>query len=478
MKAEITNGVRKMPVNSFDDYPMAWRPKREDLSSPLFLCLADRLEQDIKNGILPPNTQLPPQRELADFLDLNLSTVTKAYRLCEVRGLVHAVIGKGTFVMPNANVPISIVEKNAHPEIEMGTIHPFYVHNGLIRDLTIELLKKPYSEQLFEYTYPLGTPSQINAGAKWLRRFGLEADETNTLIAAGVQNALATVLASMFEAGDKIAVDTYTYANFISLANLLHMQLVAVENDAEGMRADLLDSACTAQKIKGVYLMPTGENPTNLALSDARQAELAQVIQKRGLLAIEDDNYSAMLETRNSPLALLVPKNCIYISGLSKPVCAGLRIAYVRVPNHLASELERGAFSQNLKLSTLNMEIAANIIQSGLDLQIIREKRALAIHRNKIFREVFPDTPCRYESYCQWLILPKATTGRMCEAALARCGVGVFGAERFSVGTQAKHNAIRIATCSPENDDLLRKGLGIVRDYILAQEAAAPALIV
>ena len=41
-------------------------------------------------------------------------------------------------------------------------------------------------------------------------RFGLDTDEHNTMIAAGAQNALATILSSLFEAGDRIAVDTYT----------------------------------------------------------------------------------------------------------------------------------------------------------------------------------------------------------------------------------------------------------------------------
>lgn len=72
-----------MPVNSFENYPMSWRPDREKLTSPIYYCLADMMERDIKNGALIANTKLPPQRELADFLDLNLSTITKAYKLCE-----------------------------------------------------------------------------------------------------------------------------------------------------------------------------------------------------------------------------------------------------------------------------------------------------------------------------------------------------------------------------------------------------------
>ena len=91
---------KTMPVNSFENYPMSWKPQKNDLKRPYYQSIANRLEQDILSGKLPENTKLPPQRELADFLDLNLSTITKAYKACELKGLLYAVTGKGTFVSP------------------------------------------------------------------------------------------------------------------------------------------------------------------------------------------------------------------------------------------------------------------------------------------------------------------------------------------------------------------------------------------
>ncbi|EGO8777709.1 GntR family transcriptional regulator [Enterococcus faecalis] len=58
-----------MSVNSFDDYSMSWRPKLKRNEAPLYINLANQLERDIASGDLRPGTKLPPQRELADFLD-------------------------------------------------------------------------------------------------------------------------------------------------------------------------------------------------------------------------------------------------------------------------------------------------------------------------------------------------------------------------------------------------------------------------
>ena len=82
-----------MPVNSFDNYPMTWKPDKQLLKAPLYTSLAKLLEKDIIEGRLTAETKLPPQRELADFLDLNLSTVTRAFKLCEQKGLIYAIIG-------------------------------------------------------------------------------------------------------------------------------------------------------------------------------------------------------------------------------------------------------------------------------------------------------------------------------------------------------------------------------------------------
>lgn len=89
-----------MPVNSFDDYPMAWKPEKSRLSGPLYAAIAGALEEDIVEGRLAPDTKLPPQRELADFLDVNLSTVTRAYKVCELKGLLYAVVGRAPLSPP------------------------------------------------------------------------------------------------------------------------------------------------------------------------------------------------------------------------------------------------------------------------------------------------------------------------------------------------------------------------------------------
>ena len=106
-----------MPTNSFDNFYLSWTPERSKLKRPYYLTFANALEADIISGKLAAGTKLPPQRELADFLDINFTTVTQAYNLCRERNLIYGITGKGTFVSPQTEKKrIVPVWKNAVPD--------------------------------------------------------------------------------------------------------------------------------------------------------------------------------------------------------------------------------------------------------------------------------------------------------------------------------------------------------------------------
>jgi DNA-binding transcriptional MocR family regulator len=52
----------------------------------------------IQAGELPPGRKLPPQRHLADALDVTVGTVSRAYAEAERQGWVSARVGSGTYV--------------------------------------------------------------------------------------------------------------------------------------------------------------------------------------------------------------------------------------------------------------------------------------------------------------------------------------------------------------------------------------------
>lgn len=457
-----------MPVNSFDNYPMSWRPDKGLLTPPLYLSLANQLEYDILNGILPPHTKLPPQRELADYLDVNLSTVTRALKHCELKGLTYGVVGRGTFVAPVAEFHLNSAQRDL---IELGSINPFDSCNRSVVEAAKYVLSKGYAEKLLDYGQPLGSPHQRQVAGRWLRRLGVEASPERVAVTSGAQNALVIALIALFQPGEVIAVDPYTMSNFIGLADMLHIRLVPVEQDGFGMRPDRLEALCRREAVRGVYLMPSCQMPTALMMDGDRRRALAQVIRDNALIALEDDVYSFLAPEGPAPLATLAPEQTVHICSMSKSLSAGLRIAFLAYPDQYGPPLLRGIHNVNVQTPSFNTEVACTLIESGVAEEIIQEKRTLSQRRNEVYLRRFGpgagnENPL---TFCRWLALPDGADGRTVEEEALRLGVRVFCSAHFWVSGREKARFLRVALSSPESDEQLQRGLELLERAIQAQ---------
>ena len=158
----------KMPTNSFDHFYLSWTPDKSKIKRPYYLSLANALEADIVSGKLASGTKLPPQRELADYLDLNFTTVTCAYNLCRERKLIYGVTGKGTFVSPLPGKEIVQQALHSPQIIELGLLKGFDQIKTPIIEASKNVLKKGYIEELYSYTEAAGHLHQRAAGAHWM----------------------------------------------------------------------------------------------------------------------------------------------------------------------------------------------------------------------------------------------------------------------------------------------------------------------
>lgn len=464
-----------MPVNSFENYLLTWKPAKSRLKAPLYQSIASCLEQDIRNGDLPSNAKLPPQRELADFLDVNLSTITRAYKICQNRGLIYATTGKGTFVSPGAAIPAS--DPNKSDSIDLGIIKPYYQFNTMVADVAGSILGGSHAGRLFEFHSTLGEAHHQRAARKWLAQFHMEKAgfDENIILTSGTQNAFVIALLALFKAGDKIAVDPYTYPNFKKLANQLQIQLVPIEADDLGMQPDMLEKQCRIADMKGVYLMPSCSNPTSITIPQARREMLAKIISQYNLILIEDDAYGFISDNADYPMAAIIPDNAIYLQGTSKSLSPGLRIAYMIFPGRHRTRIINTANNVNLKVPLLNAEIATELIASGAADEITARKKILAGERSELYRKYFPDCgPGNPLSLFKWLPLPAGLDGYDFELQAQKQNVQVLCSERFAIGKTGDASAIRLAVCSPASISDLEKGLQII-SHLITESVCAPS---
>jgi len=463
-----------MPVNSFENYPMSWKPDTSILKRPFYLSIAQALEHDITNGLLAPGTKLPPQRELADFLDVNFTTITRSYKMCELKGLIYAVTGSGTFISPNATRSITISTDNFSGTcIDLGFVASFEQTNSMLLETTEKVMEKRYLEQLFNYNDPTGMPHQKMAGLNWMKSFGIYADTEHLAIVSGAQNALAITLTALFEPGNRIAVDFYTYSNFIELSKMFHIQLVPILGDENGMLADELENQCRLNDIHGIFLMPSCCNPTTIIISDARKKELAGVIKKYNLIVIEDDINAfltaGIIADYKQPMFQLLPKQTVYICSTSKSMCSGLRVAYIVFGDKFKENILKAIFNINVKTSSLDGEIITELILSGKANEIATKKKRLAQSANEIFIEYFPQSPRIGHplSFFKWLPISEHKNAQELEANLFKKGIRVFHSDRFLSSSSMPNKFLRISLASTNTLDELKKGLKILKSQLL-----------
>lgn len=444
-----------MPINSFNDYVLTWKPDRRRLKRPIYQSLSQQLEQDIADGSLPPGTKLPPQRELADFLDVNFTTITRVYKISEHKGLTYGIVGKGTFVASNATLPITIASQPSSKEmIELGFNSSFESCNDLVAKVVEQTVKTTDISQLLNYYEQTGSLKQKLAGLSFLKRMKMTGSVENLAIASGGQNALAVAVLAMFEPGDRIAVDEFTYANFIELAILHHLRLVPIAGDEQGMSDQALLAACKLQGIKGIYLMPNGANPTTTYMTAARRQKIAQLINRYELILIEDDYLGFTYlgsDQQDAPLSALTPAHSIYVCSLSKSISSGLRVAYMLFAPAYKKQILRALFNITVKTSSLDVEVITNSILSGVAYRLIEMKKQLALQANLVFDQVFDQQPVPHNPYTffRWLPLRQRVNGQQFEAEMLANHIRVFHSDRFIVGdATSQPNYLRISLAS------------------------------
>lgn len=69
-----------------------------DDSRPIFMQIAERIENDIIDGTLPEETQVPSTNQFASFYQINPATAAKGVNLLVDQGVLYKKRGIGMFV--------------------------------------------------------------------------------------------------------------------------------------------------------------------------------------------------------------------------------------------------------------------------------------------------------------------------------------------------------------------------------------------
>src|SRR4051794_1809056 len=180
----------------------SWLPDLSHGSGPLYVRLAERIEESIADGTLPAGAKLPPQRDLAYDIGVTIGTVGRAYALVRERGLVSGEVGRGTFVLgrdvhqdivPTHVSPIETRTPAERGKLRMdSTSAPSVGQSEAIERLTSRIVRtRP--DQVTDYTR-VWPASWQQAGSQWLTQGGWTPAPETVVSTIGAHAAIMAVI--------------------------------------------------------------------------------------------------------------------------------------------------------------------------------------------------------------------------------------------------------------------------------------------
>jgi len=438
-----------------EDLP-PWLPRLAARGGPRFLQIADALQAALADGLLKPGDRLPPQRQLAAQLEVDLTTVTRAYDEARRRHLLEGRGARGTYVAAPK------VELDAVLDLSMNTPPaPDGVDfDDLLKQGLSQVLMRADNALLMTYHLGGGSDAERQAGARWLAPMFGALDARQLLVCPGAQAALAALILAQTEPGAVILAEPMTYPGLLAAARQFGRRIVAVEADQHGMLPEKLEAACRQHQPGLVYLNPTLQNPTASTMPERRRRELAGIAQRCNIPIIEDDPYWLLADAPPPPIAIFAPQQVSYIATLSKCLTPGLRVAFVLIRDAQARERFLAALrSFALMAAPLTAALATQWILDGSADGLLAGVRQEARLRHRMARDILAG---RYsgggDGLHVWLELPAYWSPTQLALAADSEGIAVTPAEAFATGGGAV-NAIRISLGSIKDRSRLQAGL-------------------
>ncbi|MBE7196974.1 MAG: PLP-dependent aminotransferase family protein [Parafilimonas terrae] len=444
----MTAGEQKPDQPGGDGVP--WEAAVGAISGPRYRAIVQAVEIAIEAGRLRPGDRLPPQRELARRLGVNLGTVGQAYATMQESGLVSGEVGRGTFITApeRADGPRSLWDHTA-PATFVDLSHNFPDRAPLhpaVADIVREAAAAMDLGPLLARQIDAGLPVHRQAASAWLGRFGLHRSADDMMITCGGQHGLALAMAALTQPGDSVLTEELTFYGLRSAAGVMGRTLLGVRMDRHGLMPEYLDLACRRTGTKVLFCTPTLHNPTTATMPAERRREILAVARTHDLMIVEDDVWGFMPEVPELPFAALDPERAVYVTSLSKIVGPGLRIGMICMPRHAAHALGVALRATTLMASPMTAEWAARLVASPIMNGVIGSMRREIAARQSIVAACLPERSLitRPDSFNVWMKLTNGWSSEAFTRAAEAAGVGVTPCSMFEVGIRNRSDAVRI----------------------------------
>jgi 2-aminoadipate transaminase len=439
---------------------------------PIYRQIYERLREQILAGALPEGTRLPPERTLAERLEVNRSTVVHAYRDLVADGLIEQRVGSGSRVA--ATLRAGQPDRSAAVPWWV-TLPPWRV--GQFPAVLGELAAAQHGDLIaFVQGVPPAEPSPLadlsrsfarvggdvnfvltygdsegyaplrEAIALRMRSRGCAIDPRDVLMLTGSTQGITLVAQSLAEPGDEIIVEAPTYPGALQIFQIAGLRAIPVPVDEDGMRVDHVEAILRTRRPRFVYTMPSIHNPTGMTMNADRRDRLVTLAKRHGVPIVEDDPYGELATTRVPPLLARDPEYVIHISSFSKTIAPSLRLGWLVAPRTIYERLLLRKQSHDMASSMYIQAGVRDYLESGYDQHIAALREELKARRGLAFEAITRFWPASMrvtpggDGYYLWATAPRETRARALLANAERRGASFLFGEAFFPQSGGDHN--------------------------------------
>jgi DNA-binding transcriptional MocR family regulator len=442
----------------------SWTPRLGRVDKVTALAIVAALEDDIAAGRLEPGQRLPTTRKLAEVLGVNPGTVARAFLEAQNRKLLVTNGRHGTHV--RAHLPQARPSGAGRMDLRLSRALSPEINQLYALSLAAIGRKPAFLNELQGYNYSSGLDRHKAVFRPFLEAsLGLQPEQI-LVVTAGAQHSLHTALAALCQPGDRVACEALTYPGLAFAAEVLHLELVPLLIDGEGLLPESLENCCAERPPKALICVPNHLNPTAATLPLSRRRQIVEIARRHGLWIIEDDVYGYLCEDRLPSLASLLPERTAVITSLSKAFTPALRVGFAIIPEALHDSFGRTLRGTTGGAQIVNAEILAEWIETGQAARLLRDVRQELRARNELLRLALGGIELAQNPCGSHIWLPMARDQSTAEfiSHLSAAGIAVTPAETFWLGGEGCPQAVRISlTALPDRAAIDRLAVEIAR---------------